>query len=143
MPKIKLEGAGAFKKALDKAHRDFGRSFTAASERAAESLLAETAPMVPYETGALLASGDFFQQGKGWQTQTIIGYGFDISGKPGPIPMRGDQVKVPSDYAVAQHEEYPAKRTAGTTIYYLELSIDYNLDYLSDIFYAYMQSGIK
>jgi hypothetical protein len=143
MPKIKLEGVGAFNRALDKVHRDLGRSFVAASERAAQSLLRETAPLVPVETGALLASGDFIQDGKGWETQTIIGYGFDIAGMPGPVYMRGNQEKIPAEYAVIQHDEYPQKRTSGTTMYYLELGIDYNFEYLSDIFYTYMQSGIK
>lgn len=143
MPKIKLEGVGDFKRALGKAHRDLGRSFVAASERAAHSLLTETAPLVPIETGALLASGQFFQDGKGWQTQTIIGYGFDIAGMPGPVYRRGDQEKVPAEYAVIQHEYYPEKKRAGATVHYLLLGIDYNFEYISDIFYTYLQSGIK
>lgn len=143
--KIKAEFVGAkeLKKALERANKGMAKSFVAASKRAAESLLRETEPLVPYETGALLASGAYVQDGKGWATETIVGYGFSLAGRPGPILKRRGSEKFPEEYAVVQHEEYENKKTPGTTIEYLKLSLDYNFEYISDIFYTYMQSGIK
>lgn len=73
---------------------------------AGEKILDLSQPLVPVDTGSLKASGTVRQEGAGWTTEAIVGYGradfrlFTYS------PSEGKWVtRVPFVYAVRQHED--------------------------------------
>lgn len=98
----KLEGKKEFLSALKKHGRDLNKAFKRASGMAADELLYNIDELVPLDTGALRASGGWFQLQEGGCIVTVIGYGFPVSGF---IDEKGRE-KDPTLYAVVQHEEF-------------------------------------
>ena len=115
--KVKIEGIGKLKKALDKHVRDLGKAFESASETVADTFIDRNDVYVPLETGALRDSGGHFQEGTGWQTVTVVGYGFETSqsffreGRKDP--------QEPRRYALRQEFEYPEKTEPGAIMLYM------------------------
>ena len=128
MPRVKLEGIGALNKALKSYANKTGTAFKKGCKEAAEMVLANTAELVPKDTGALRASGDHFQDGKGWGTVTVIGYGFSVSGFIDEMGLEKD----PSLYAVNQHETLWYKHPVGQASF-LQAGVDREIGEISNI----------
>lgn len=119
--KVKIEGIDKLKKALDKHVRDLGKAFESASETVADTFIDRNDVYVPLETGALRDSGGHFQEGTGWQTVTVVGYGFETSQNFFRAGRKDPQE--PWKYAFGDHGQennYDPKRTAGTIILFME-----------------------
>jgi hypothetical protein len=128
MPRIKIEGIRELKAALNKYRADAGKAFRRGCAEAAQMLLDNTEELVPLDTGALRASGDFFQEEKGWQTVTSVGYGFPVSGY---LDANGLE-KNPSYYAVDQHETLWYNHNYGQALY-LQAGVDREIGEISNI----------
>lgn len=134
--KAKITGEKELLKALKKYQTEQGKKFKAAAQDAAELILEKTSPLVPFETEALKNSDGWFQIGRGWGTETIIGFGFEVTG----YRRRGRQEdQEPRLYAVRQHgPEYPNKRQPGTINFYFTVGIDQSMEAVSDLIYSYL-----
>lgn len=120
--KFKLEGIKELKKALEAHSKALGNAFAQASEDVADAFIKRNDVYVPLETGALRNSGQHFQEGKGWSTVTVIGYGFPTTEtfyRPGRTEPQN-----PTLYALLQEEEFPDKRTPGTIMLYMETGFE-------------------
>lgn len=120
--KFKLEGVKELKKALEAHSKALGKAFNDASETVADTFLKRNDSFVPLETGALRNSGQYFQEGNGWTTVTVIGYGFPTT-MDFYRPYRKEPQN-PTLYALRQEEEYPNKRTPGTIMNYFEIGFE-------------------
>jgi hypothetical protein len=80
------------------------------------------------DTGALRESGDYFQTKDNGVTETVIGYGFPVTGF---IDEYGRE-KDPSLYAVYQHE-IPYIHDGEETWLYLEIGLDQELGAMMNI----------
>lgn len=116
--KVKIEGIDKLKKALDRHVRELGKAFESASETVADTFIERNDVYVPWDTQALRDSGGHFQEGSGWQTVTVVGYGFETSQsffRPGR-----SEPQEPRLYAVIQEDSYPIKTKAGTIVLFME-----------------------
>ena len=119
--KVKIEGIGKLKKALNQHVRDLGKRFEEVSANVADTFLRRNDVYVPIETGALRGSGMWYQEKDGFQTETIVGYGFE----PEWTYYREGRTKPqePWKYAFGDHGQennYDPKKTAGTIILFME-----------------------
>jgi hypothetical protein len=121
--KIKITGIPAIEKGLHRQNKVYGKAFASILPTIASEILSESIPMTPVDTGALRASGDYFVQGSGWNAVAVVGFGFPVSGF-----FKGNRERVPSDYAVYQHDEpYEQK--------YLEYAVDNKFDDIGFLFW--------
>lgn len=126
---VRLEGLEKLQHALEKHVEKLGKAFVSASETVAATFIARNDVFVPKETGALRDSGGFYQEGDGWGTETIVGYGFETSGS---FYREGRTTpQEPKTYAVDQEDNYPVKRWPGTIVLYMEKGFD---DYRQEAF---------
>ena len=134
--RARIAGEKELLKALNKYRSNLGTKFRLACQEAAELILAKTSPLVPFETEALKNSDGWFQVGRGWDTETIVGFGFEVTG----YRRKGRQKdQEPRLYAVRQHgPEYPNKRQPGTINFYFTVGIDQSLESVSDLIYSYV-----
>jgi hypothetical protein len=100
MPRLKLTGLKSLEKAMDRTVRDYGKKMETGLREAAKVLIRESSSTVEVDTGALKASGMWFQTGKNWDTVIIVGYGFPTFG----FYDEYGREKVPSEYSVYHHE---------------------------------------
>lgn len=115
---IRVEGLDELRAALEKRIETLGDAFMSASETVAATFLARNDVFVPKETGALRDSGNFYQEGEGWGTETVVGYGFETNGS---FYREGRMTpQEPKLYAVDQEDNYPVKRWPGTIVLYME-----------------------
>lgn len=133
MPRIKIEGIGALAKALKRYEKDTGSAFKKGCAEAAQTLLDNTNELVPLDTGALRASANYYQDGKGWSTETIIGYGFAVSGFIDDMGLEKD----PSLYAVNQHETLWYKHPYGQALF-LQAGVNRDIGEISNIITTYV-----
>ena len=134
--RARIAGEKELLKALNKYRSNLGTKFRLACQEAAGLILAKTSPLVPFETEALKNSDGWFQVGRGWDTETIVGFGFEVTG----YRRKGRQKdQEPRLYAVRQHgPEYPNKRQPGTINFYFTVGIDQSLESVSDLIYSYV-----
>lgn len=140
MAKVKIEGMADFARALRATQKKYGKAFEKGSDWAAQRFLEENNRLVPKETGALRASAGHYQEGKGWETETVIGYGFEVSGF---FREPGHEEKEPREYAAIQEIAYERKRTAGTIIYYLQTGLAMHESLFIDIYFDYFRFVAK
>lgn len=120
--KVKIEGIPALKKALSRKLDLMGKAFEAGCYTVADTFILRNDVYVPEDSGALGASGGYFQDGKGFETVTVIGYGFMTD----ETFYRGNRTtpQEPWLYAVIQEDEYPNKLTPGTIMLYMEIGFE-------------------
>ena len=125
--KVKVEGIKELDKALQRYIKDLGHAFKQASADAADTFLHSTDVFVKYETGALRASGIWFQENDGFRTETIIGYGatpeFPFY-RQNPDGSYRNEPQEPEKYAARQHDDIKGARTAGTRWKWMEHGVD-------------------
>lgn len=115
--KVRIEGLPQLHKALKAHQKALGNAFEHVCADAADTFLRRNDVFVPVETGALRASGIWVQEGSGFGTVTIIGYGADPEGS---FYRQGrDTPQEPHLYAKYQEENHETKRTPFTVWYYL------------------------
>jgi hypothetical protein len=100
MSRLKLTGLKSLERAMDRTVRDYGKKMEAGLREAAKVLIREATDTVRIDTGALKASGMWYQVGKDWNTVITVGYGFPTFG----FYDEYGREKVPSQYAVYHHE---------------------------------------
>lgn len=133
MVKVKIEGIKELNKALKQYQKATGDAFKKGCNEAASTFLKNNEELVPLDTGELRASGDYFQDGKGWSTVTVIGYGFSVSGFIDEMGLEKD----PSLYAVNQHETLWYKHPYGQALF-LQAGIERELGEISNIITTYV-----
>jgi len=92
--RFKLEGIAALDKALRKYDKDTGRAYARGLGAVAREIWKEANDLVPVDTGALRASGDYWIDGTGWNAVAYVGYGGPVEGFD----------RIPANYAVYQHD---------------------------------------
>ena len=100
MSRLKLTGLKSLERAMDRTVRDYGKKMEAGLRESAKVLIREATDTVRIDTGALKASGMWYQVGKDWNTVITVGYGFPTFG----FYDEYGREKVPSQYAVYHHE---------------------------------------
>lgn len=120
--KIEVEGLGQLRDSLEGYVEKLGDAFSAASETVAATFIDRNDVFVPKETGALRNSANYYQEGEGWGTVTVVGYGFETTGSFYRVGMPVPQE--PRTYAVDQEENYPRKRWPGTIVLYMQDGFD-------------------
>lgn len=108
-----------FQSALRKYHRSSGKFFRQGIREAAMLLRQDSRDAAPVDTGALRASGIWFITGKGWDSVAVVGFGAEVQG----------YIRVPSQYAVIQHDDPYNRKYLEYTLYALQ-------DEISDILEA-------
>jgi hypothetical protein len=122
---VKIEGIKELEKALDRYAKSLGKAFKEASADAADTFLHSTDIYVKYETGALRASGIWFQENDGFQTETIIGYGATPEFPFYRVFPSGRTVlQEPEKYAARQHDEIESALEAGTQWKWMDHGVD-------------------
>lgn len=123
--RVKIEGIDKLKKALDKHVKELGQRFSEVSADVADTFLKRNDVFVPLETGALRGSGMWYQEKAGFQTETIVGYGFE----PEWTYYREGRTKPqePWKYAYGEHGQennYPTKQIPGTIMEFMEIGFE-------------------
>jgi len=121
--KIELTCIKELKKALKQEYKNMGDGFARGLGGVARQILNDAVDITPVDTGALRASGDYFVEGSGWNAVAVVGFGFPVTGY-----YKGSRERVPSEYAVYQHD-------APYEVKYLEISVDNNADDASYLFW--------
>ena len=119
--KVKIEGIGELKKALNRHVRELGERFKEASADVADTFLRRNDVYVPLETGALRGSGMWYQENSRFETQTIVGYGFQPEGTY--FRQGRTTPQEPWKYAFGDHGQennYPTKQIPGTIMLFME-----------------------
>lgn len=114
--KAEILGIAELSKAMKKFNQEAGKAFAAELPGIARMVLKDAVDITPVDTGALRASGDYFVQGSGWNAEAIVGFGFPVRGY-----FKGNRERIPSEYAVYQHDEPYEVR-------FLEISAENNSD---------------
>ena len=100
--RAKLLGVEAFAKALVRHEKRLGDALTKGLRAAATILINEATDTVRIDTGALQASGMWYQENSGWRTEITVGYGFPVAG----FYDEWGREKDPAVYAVYHHDGY-------------------------------------
>jgi hypothetical protein len=123
--KVKVEGIKELDKALGRYVKALGHAFQQASADAADTFLHNTDVYVKYETGALRASGIWFQENDGFRTETIIGYGAQPEFAHYRVFPSGRTVlQEPEKYAARQHDDIESALEAGTQWKWMDHGVD-------------------
>lgn len=109
--------AGATKRALNALESHLGRIFADAVMSVGSIILEEGREIAPIDTGALKASGIIYRVGRGWNAETIMGFGTKVKGF---VDAKG-RIKDPRKYAGYQHDD-PYNRK------YLELAVNFYMN---------------
>jgi hypothetical protein len=120
--RIEVENLERLRDALERHIEKLGDAFAAASETVAATFIDRNDVFVPKETGALRNSAGYYQEGNGWGTETVVGYGFETTGSFYRVGRAVPQE--PRVYAVDQEENYPRKRWPGTIVLYMQDGFD-------------------
>lgn len=133
--KVELKGFKEFPKSMEKYRKRAWKLARTGLGEACEWYLKNADWTVPLDTGALRASGNYFIEDfdNGRNFYAVLGYGFDISDHENGVYVDENGVeKVPSEYAVLQHE-IPYNHPRGGIDHYLEEGLAYYLDEMSKI----------
>jgi hypothetical protein len=119
--KVKIEGLKELERALDRYVDRLGKAFQQSSADAADTFLHNSDVYVKYETGALRASGVWFQESSGFQTETIIGYGATPEFPHYRVFPNGRTVlQEPEKYALRQHDDIEPALHPGTQWHWMD-----------------------
>jgi hypothetical protein len=123
--KVTVLGLPELEKALGKYAKSLGHAFKQASADAADTFLHSTDVYVKYETGALRASGIWFQENDGFHTETIIGYGATPEFPHYRVFPSGRTVlQEPEKYAARQHDKIESALEPGTQWKWMDHGVD-------------------
>lgn len=98
--RFKVTGLRQLEAALRRVEKRLERATESSMRHVAKVIMRESTATVNIDTGALQASGMWYQEGTGYNSVITVGHGFPAAGF---YDERGRE-KVPSEYAVYHHE---------------------------------------
>ena len=123
-----------FSKSMDMLEKQLTNASKQSIEKMGIKLLEKSTPLAPVDTGELRESGYVKSNGKiiakGSKTGSIESMGSSSDNNDNLVVDVGYN----TPYALRQHEEFPVKRTPGTTWKYLENPLKENLgEFMTDL----------
>ncbi len=98
--KFKVTGLRELERALRRTEKRVEKATESVMRQAAKAIMRESVNTVSIDTGALQASGMWFQVGTGYNAVITVGHGFPVFG----FYDDSGREKNPAEYAVYHHE---------------------------------------